>query len=86
MRNWQHFGQVETKCTPFNQESLKTKFNCNALTHESELVLEGKYTDNNLTKVQQLFIDHLQKFTSIDKFDEKIMYEDMGKKWNFGEK
>ena len=60
MRNQQHFGQAETDDIPFTQELLKTKFNWNDLMHEAELVLEDKYTDNNLTKVQQLFINHLQ--------------------------
>lgn len=59
-RNCQHFSQAESKNTPFTQEPLKTKFNLNALTHEAELVLEGKYKDGDLDKVQKLFIDHLQ--------------------------
>lgn len=56
MRNWQHFSQVETKGTPFTHEPFKKHFNWNDLMHESELVLQGKYTDNYLTKVQQLII------------------------------
>ena len=31
MRNRQHFGQGESKGTPFTQEPLKSKFNWNAL-------------------------------------------------------
>ena len=52
MRNRQHFGQTETDGTPFTQEPLKTKFNWNASRKEAELVLEGKYTDDDLTTVQ----------------------------------
>ena len=40
--------------------------------HEAELVFEGKYNDDNPTKVQQLFIYHLQKVTPTDNFDEKL--------------
>ena len=52
MRNRQHFGQAETDGTPFTQEPLKTKFNWKASTNEAELVLEGNYTDDDLTTVQ----------------------------------
>ena len=77
MRNIQHFGQTETEGTSSIQEPLKTKFNYHALMHEDKLVLEGKHMDEDLNKVQQLFTNHLQRITPIDKFDEKIMYEDM---------
>ena len=60
--------------------AFRPKFNWNALTHEAELVLKGKYTDDDITKVQQIFIDHLQRVTLTDKFVEKIMYEDMKRK------
>ena len=52
MKNQQNFGQAETEGTPFTQESLKPKYNCNTSTHEAELALEGQYTDDDLTKVQ----------------------------------
>ena len=80
MQNRQHFGQAESEGTPFTQEPLKSKFNWNALTNEAKLVLEGKYTDDDLNEVQCLFIDHLQRVTPTDKFDGKITYKDMKQK------
>ena len=43
--------------------------------YEAELSLEGKYTDNDLTNVQQLFIRHIQRVTPMDKVDERITYK-----------
>ena len=59
---------------------MKTKFNWNASTNEAELVLEGKYTDDDLTTVQRLFLDHLQRVTPTDKFDEKVKFSDFKRK------
>ena len=64
----------------YSQEPLKTKFNWNASTNKAELVLEGKYTDDDLTTVQRLFLDHLQRVTPTDKFDEKVKFSDFKRK------
>ena len=44
--------------------------------NEAELVLEGCYIDNDLATVQRLFLDHLQKVTPTDKFNEKVQFSD----------
>ena len=80
MRNRQYFSQAESEGTLFTQEPLKPKFNWNALTNEAKLVLEDKYTDADLNKVQRLFIDHLQCVTPTDKFNKNITYKDMKQK------
>ena len=63
MRNQQHFRQAEIEGKLFTEEPLKAKFNWNASTNEAELVLEGSYTNDDLTTVKRLFLDHLQRVT-----------------------
>ena len=54
IRNRQHFGQAEG--TPFTAPRLKERFNWAASTREAELVLEGNYTDPELTEIQNKFL------------------------------
>jgi hypothetical protein len=49
LQNQRHFGQAESEGTPFTTPRMKHKFNWSASTCEAELVLEGDYTDEELT-------------------------------------
>ena len=80
MRNQQHFGQAYSKKTPFTQEPLRTKFAWSGQTQEARMVLEGTYTDDDLTDIQRMFLDHLQQVTPSDHFSATITYEDFRKK------
>ena len=42
--------------------------------------MEGKYTDDDLTTVQLLFLDHLQRVTPTNKFDKKVKFSDFKRK------
>ena len=63
---------------------MKKKFDLSASTQESELVLNGEYTDEELTNVQRMFLNNMQRisqkkistnFITTDEFDGKM------KKW-----
>lgn len=58
LRNHRHFGQAEG--TPFTSSSMKKKFDWSASTQEAELVLNGEYTHEELTNVQQMFLNNMQ--------------------------
>ena len=82
LRNQRHFGQAEG--TPFTSPSMKKKFDWSASTREAELVLKGEYTDEELTNVQRMFLNNMQRvsqngistnFITTDEFDGKM------KKW-----
>ena len=80
MWNQQHFEQAYSGKTPFTQEPLQTKFAWSGQTQEARMVLEGTYTDVDLTEVQQMFLDHLKRVTPSDHFSATITYEDFRKK------
>ena len=61
LQNQRHFGQAEG--TPFTSSSMKKKFDWSAFTQEAELVLNGEYTDEELTNVQQMFLNNLQRIS-----------------------
>ena len=62
LRNRRHFGQAEG--TPFTSPSMKKKFNWSATTDEAELVLNGEYSDDELSQVQRMLLDHMKRVTS----------------------
>jgi len=66
LRNQRHFGQAETDGTPFTTTAMKHKFNWNASTEEAELVLEGDYTDNDISDISQLMLDNMKRITAVD--------------------
>ena len=63
LRNRRHFGQAEG--TPFITLAMKKKFNWSATTNEAELVLDGEYTDEELTDIQRMLLDNMKRVTSI---------------------
>jgi hypothetical protein len=66
LRNQRHFGQAETDGTPFTTETMKHKFNWNASTEEAELVLEGNYTDDDISDISRLLLDNMTRITEAD--------------------
>ena len=72
LQNQRQFGQAESDCTPFTTNRLKAKFNWSASTEEAELVLSGDYSDDELTNVQQLFLNKMKQVTKPDIFPWKI--------------
>lgn len=71
--NCQNFSQAELRGTSFTKETQRTKFNWNALMQKDKLVLEGQYTDNDITEDQHLVLNHMQWMTPVDKFNEKVI-------------
>jgi hypothetical protein len=67
LQNQQHFGQAETDGTPFMTKEMEHKFNWNASTNEAELVLEGKYEDEETSEITRLMLDNLTRV--IDVYD-----------------
>jgi hypothetical protein len=63
LRNQRHFGQAESEGNPFTTPRMKHKFNWNASTSKAELVLEGDYTDDELTDTQRLLLDNMTRVT-----------------------
>ena len=79
LRNQRHFGQAAG--TLFTSPSMSREFNWNATTEVAELVLEGDYDDEELTDIQRMFLDNMQrvaseetssKYLSADSFDRKM--------------
>jgi hypothetical protein len=66
LRNQCHFGQAESEGTPFTTPIMKQKFNWSASTCEAELVLEGDYTDDELTDTQRLLLDNMTRVTETE--------------------
>ena len=66
LRNQRHFGQAESEGTPFTTPRMKHRFNWSASTSEAELVLEGKYTDEQLTDTQRLMLDNMTRVTEAE--------------------
>jgi hypothetical protein len=66
LRNQRHFGQAESKGTPFTTPRMKHKFNWSASTCEAELVLEGEYTYDELTHTQRLLLDNMTRVTETE--------------------
>ena len=62
LRNQHHFGQA--KETPFCTPSMLRKCNWSASTEAEELVLNGEYDDAELTEVQRMFLDTIQRVAS----------------------
>ena len=61
LRNRQNFGQAEADGTPFTLPLMQMKFNWEANTKQAELVLLGKYEEEELDDVAQLLLDNLQQ-------------------------
>jgi exonuclease III len=57
-RNQSHFGQA--KHTPFATLPLQQSLNFQASTFTSDLMLEGTYTNNELSDITQLLITHIK--------------------------
>ena len=55
LHNQKHFGQAEG--TPFTTEPLRSHFNWSASTHQAELVLQGNYTNRDITHISQTLLD-----------------------------
>jgi hypothetical protein len=66
LRNQRHFGQAESDGTPFTKESMKHKFNWSASTNKAELVLKGKYTDDEISDITRLFLDNMTRITEVE--------------------
>ena len=56
---------------------MRTKFNWEASTAESELVSEGKFADHELSPITSLFIDNLTRVTDLDSLPPQITVADM---------
>ena len=84
LRNQRHFGQAETDGTPFSTAEMKHKFNWNASTEEAELVLEGEFTDSELSEIERLFLDNMTRVTDADdntKFVTRKNFEGKYRAW-----
>ena len=77
LRNKKHFGQAENEQTPLTLPSMQTKFNWEASTAESELVLEGQFSNHELTSITSLFIDNLTQATDLDSLPQHLTVSDM---------
>jgi hypothetical protein len=63
LQNQPHYGQAESEGTPFTMPRMKYKFNWSVSTCEADLVLEGEYTDEELTDTQRLLLDNMTRVT-----------------------
>ena len=77
LRNKKDFVQAEVENTPFTTLSMRTKFNWEASTAESKLVLEGKFSDHELAPITSLFIDNLTRVADLDSLSPQITVADM---------
>eukprot|EP00957_Ditylum_brightwellii_P066411 5042062-Ditylum_brightwellii.AAC.1 len=59
LQNRPHFGQANG--TPFTVPPLSVSFDWAANSITSELVLEGKYSNTELTYLQQKLLEHCKK-------------------------
>jgi hypothetical protein len=76
LRNQRHFGQAKSEGTPFTTPRMKQKFNWSASTSEAELVLEGHYTDDELTDTQRLLLDNMTRVTETEDNSQYIIDKD----------
>jgi hypothetical protein len=61
---------------------MKHKFNWSASTCEAELVLEGEYTDEELTDTQKLLLDNMTRVTETEDNSQYITDKDFVGKSN----
>ena len=54
-----HFGQAQG--TPFTVEPLSVMFNWSANTATAEQVLQGEFSSDELTELQDLLLQHCQR-------------------------
>ena len=55
---------------------MKKKFDWQATTKEAEAVLNGNYVDADLSEVEQLFINNLQRVTGTDATSNLLTYKE----------
>jgi hypothetical protein len=62
-----------TQCTPFTVPPLSKLIDWEASTKTSDLILEGNYSNTDLTDQENLLIRHYQHFTDCNSISTKIM-------------
>ena len=70
LQKQKHFGQAEG--TPFTTKPLRSHFNWSVSTHQTELVLEGNYSDRDIHHISQTLLDSFTRVTDLDKLPAKI--------------
>jgi hypothetical protein len=81
LRNQRHFGQAETDGTPFTTDAMKHKFIWNASSEEAELVLEGNYTNEDISEISQLMLDNMTRVTEADDRPQYITHTEFSGKF-----
>ena len=76
LRNRRHFGQSETEGTPFTTKRMKEQLNWNATTQAAELVLEGKYEDDELDTMSKIMLDNFTRATDLDSLSQYVTVEE----------
>ena len=61
LRNRRHFGQAKTEGTPFTSTAMKEKFNWESTTYQAELVLKGKYKDNEIDSISMMLLKNMKQ-------------------------
>jgi hypothetical protein len=64
LRNRLHFGQAEG--TPFMLPPFSTELDWEASTATAELILEGEYTNDKLSDIQELLVAHCARLSPLD--------------------
>jgi hypothetical protein len=70
LRNRLHFGQAEG--TPFTAAPLRELVDWEASTKVSDLILDGDYSNTELSELQQIFLDHCKKSVPLDSISAEI--------------
>jgi exonuclease III len=70
LRNRLHFGQAEG--TPFTLPPFSIKLNWEASTATAELFLEGEYTNDKLSDIQELLVAHCARLSPLDDIPAEI--------------
>ena len=79
-RNKTHFGQA--KGTPFTVSPLNVAVDFRSSTETCELILEGKYSNQDLDRLTQLVLKHLKHKAPIDVIPSTISEADIAKKFS----
>eukprot|EP00957_Ditylum_brightwellii_P099300 7563989-Ditylum_brightwellii.AAC.1 len=74
LRNQLYFGQA--KGTPFTLPPLSEEFDWSANSKQSKLVLEGKYSNPELTFLQNLLLQHCKREQDAYLIDHQITIEE----------
>ena len=74
LRNRLHFGQA--KGTPFTIPPLEEEFDWAANSRYSEMVLEGTYSNSELSFLENKLLDHCKKERNADIIGKEILVEE----------